>query len=268
MNIKILTTVSAIALFAATPAVFAQTETQARQDQGAAAPQQQEEGLWEQMQDGAESAAEEVQSLAVGEGETAEVESVTIDQRKTATGMIGSPVYNEAGEEVAEISDIIIDQEGNAVLVVVSDAEFLGTGGTEAAFDYNTIVRQTPEGDVVMPLTEEMVSSAAEFSYDREAAGENVRVIPSNGYSVSELLDAELIDEQNESIAQVDNIAFEEGRAKRLIVGFNKILGMGGETAALEFEDAQIVQREEGVDFQLSANQAAQFENYKQSVSN
>ncbi|HEY8190400.1 MAG TPA: hypothetical protein VIF12_06915, partial [Micavibrio sp.] len=64
------------------------------------------------------------------------------------------------------------------------------------------------------------------------------------------------------------NISFKGGRADNLIVGFDKIMGVGGDRAALAFADVSLVpDGSEAYDFQLTTDQAAQFEAFKQKAS-
>jgi sporulation protein YlmC with PRC-barrel domain len=298
---KFLTAVSVIALMGAAPAladntmndnVNAKPGSEAAAEQSTGSLERDAENAWKDIKhdtkeayknvkegtkeaysdvkEGTKEAYRDIKATYVSENETnGNYPTVTIDERMTSEGMIGQPVYNQQGQSVATIKDIILDSDGEAVMVVVADGEFIGLGKT-AAFDYGSIARVNADGDIIMPLTEEMIDNAAEFSYDRRGNSNNVRVIPSNGYSVSELLDGQLIDENKKTIAQIDNISFRNGQADQIIVGFNKILGMGGEKAALDFGSTDLVRdrNDNGYDFQLNDRETAQFESYKQTVTN
>lgn len=277
MKNKILTTVSVIALMAAAPAL-ADTQIKAgtSPEPGSKAAAKQSTGdfskdvenAWEDIKNDTSEAYKDIKATVVGDKKPGEAYStVTINSRMTADGMIGKAVHNESGESVATVKDIILDSDGKAMMIIVADGEFIGMG-KKAAFDYNAITRVNADGDVIMPLTEKMIDNAAEFSYDRKDGGDNMRVIPSNGYSVSKLLDGQLVNQAKETVAQVDNITFRNGRADQLIVGFDKMLGMGGEKAAMGYGDAKMIQDGDGYDFQLSAHQAAQFESYKKTATN
>ncbi len=219
----------------------------------------------EDLSDATENAYEDMKAVFIDNDETTEMSTVEINTRQTATGMIGANVYNGEGESIAKISDIILDQSGNASMVVVADGEIFGLG-KKVAFDYSIITTQTDDGDVIAPLTEKVIDQAAAFSYDMKDKSDDIRVMPANGYSVAALLDSQLIGEKNEVVAEIDNITLVNGKAENLIVGFNEILGMGGEKAALPFSDAKLVKDakdETAYDFKLGASQAAQFEAYK-----
>lgn len=281
MNKTLLTAVSAIAIMGMAPA-YADVEVKAgvsaenlvkpvsveAAEQSTGSFSKDVESAWGDIKHDTSEAYENIKATVVGEANTDEgFKTVTIDERMTATGMIGRSVHNAKGEGIATVKDIILDRDGKASMIVVADGEFIGMG-KQAAFDYNAITRMNADGDFIMPITEAMIANAAEFSYDREDYSDNVRVVPSNGYSVAELLDGQLVDEKKETVAEIDNISLQNGTATQLIVGFDKILGLGGEKATIGFDAAEVVQDGDGYDFQLSANQTAQFEAYKKSTTN
>lgn len=191
------------------------------------------------------------------------VEQVQVNPRTTATGIIGEPVYNFNDERVGVVEDVILDQDGKAVMVIIGDGDFFGLGKL-AAFDYNSMVEMDADGDIVMPLTEETIERAAEFSFDRNDTGENVRLMPASAYSVEKLLDAQLVNAKGETLGEVDDITFKDGQAAQLIVGFDKILGFGGEEVSLAYNDAKLVRDgDDDVKFTLSEKKSSLISNHK-----
>ena len=288
MKKTILSAVSVLAIMAAAPAYADNVNTQAdaevqmertaEQNDNAVVTEQELEQGWEDTKEGVSNAAndvadataetyEDIKAAFIDNDENTEVTNVTINTRNTATAVIGSTLYNTDGEAIATVSDIILDADGNATMAVVADGEIFGFGKS-AAFDYSVLANKNAEGDIIAPLSEEMIDQAAAFSYDAEDASDEVRVIPANGYSVAELLEGQLVNTEGEAVADIDNISFSGSKAENLILGFNEVLGMGGNKAAMAFSEANIV-RDDSImgntsyNFQLNASQAAQFESYK-----
>lgn len=290
MKKTILSAASVLAIMAAAPAHADNMNTQAdasaevqmertqQQNDDAVVTEQELEQGWENTKDTVSNAAsdvadsteetyEEIKAAFIDNDEDTEMTNVTINPRNTATAMIGSTLYNTDGEAIATISDIILDADGNATMAVVADGEIFGLGKS-AAFDFSILSNKNADGDVIAPLSEEMIDQAAAFSYDAEDQSDDVRVVPANGYSVAELLEGQLVNAQGEAVADIDNISFSGSQAENLILGFNEVLGMGGNKAAMSFSEAKVV-RDDSVmggasyNFQLNADQAAQFESYK-----
>lgn len=240
MKTKILATVSVLAMMVAMPAYAAET----------------------QLSKDITQAYEEIRAIVIG-NEVSKNEPLVIDSRRTASGMIGHNVYNEKNEQVAVVRDIIIDKTGKAVMIVVSDASFIQSGKTAAAFDYAAVSRIEENGDIIMPITETIISNASAFSYDRDDASDSVRVMPEDGFSTARLLKGRLINQEKEAIADVENITMKNGYATMLIVGFDKTMGFGGTLAAIAFEEVTLLRYGNSLDFQLTADKAVQFEAYK-----
>lgn len=204
---------------------------------------------------------------AVTKDDTVEISGIAIDKRMTASGMLGEPVYNVNGDRVAKVRDIIVDREGNAMMVVLGDGDFTGLGKL-VAFDYDVITERSAKGDVISSLTEDTIDMAASFSYESSTTGEDVRLMPSNGYSVADLLRADLVSESGEELANVDNISFRNGQADQLIVAFGGVLGLGSEQAAMPYDEPQTIKTNNRLAFKLDNSQAADFEAYKRTVLN
>lgn len=261
-----LTALALVLALAAAPALAQQAVDGAR----APAAQAPAEGVIEKAGDAIRDAAESIEAFLVGKDGAAEggkLEPVLIRRDATARGMLGADVLDQSGKKISKVEDIIIGEDGRALSVVVSDGGVLGIGEKVAAFDYGRVARQNPDGSVVMRLTQDMIGRAADFSYDPDDR-EGAKVIPPNAVSVRDLLDAEVLDPRGEKLAEVENLSFTQGDAAKIIVGFNKTLGMGGDLAALGFDDAKMARKGRDIDFTLNADQAARFNAFKQSVRN
>lgn len=82
-----------------------------------------------------------------------------------ASNLIGAEVTTTGDEEVGAISDLIIDQDGNVVAVVVSVGGFLGMGEKDVAIGWDEVSRSgTPEEqELRIDMTRDDLNSAPEF---------------------------------------------------------------------------------------------------------
>ncbi len=232
---------------------------------------------WDQTKKDASEAAEKVSEAAedtyndvkeaLDDDNTASMAPINVDQKMTAAGMIGQPVYNAKGERVAKIKDIILDQNGNAQMVVLADGDFTGLGKT-VAYDYSILTKRSADGDVIAPISEEMIDKAANFSYDPQEKDEKVRVMPSTGYSVAAILDGELVNPAGETLGNIDNVVFRNAHAAQIVVGYGGVAGVGEKQAAISFEEADLVRNGDSIDFKLSANEAKEFTAYQKTAVN
>jgi sporulation protein YlmC with PRC-barrel domain len=229
------------------------------------------EAVSETVNDVSEVAQEMYQEIksAFSDNDKAIKNPVKINMRMTALGIIGKPVYNQAGGRIAVVRDIILNKDGKAVMVVLGDGDWLGLGKL-AAFDYSIITKTNNDGDFVAPITEAMIDNSAPFSYEASKGNSNVKMIPENGYSVSALLGSDLVDAQGQKMANIENISFNNGKANLLVVGFDQIFGMGGEKAAMHFDDPNLYNNKDGNKpyFKLSDSKSMEFEAFKKRVTN
>ena len=232
-----------------------------------------EEG-WESTKEAAQNAGEVIENTAgeayaeinafFFEDQNERRSTVIINQPQTAAGVIGSPVYSNDGERVAKVEDIILNKEGEAMLVVLADGDFTGFG-KRVAFDYDIITKTSSNGDIVVPLTEEGISQATPFSYESgRGAEKNTRSIPDNAISINELLDAQLVSHQGEHLGEVDNLTLRDGRATHLVLTYGGLLGLGEHQVAIDFDAADIKRNGEEYDFQVNAQKAAKFDAFKE----
>ncbi len=215
----------------------------------------------------AKSVSKDIKVFFAGLHENQSLEPILIRRNMTAHGLIGEPVMNQADQRIATVNDIIVDKSGNAILVVVSDKGFLGIGNKLAAFDYKNVISQNQDGEVTMLLTQNMIDRASDFSYDRRDWAK-AKIIPADSISTNALMNGYLYDSMDKKLAGIENIYFRSGESSQVIVGFNKTLGMGGNLAALDFKDLQIMKKSDRVDLKLSSKQSDLFRNFEKSVSN
>ena len=203
---------------------------------------------------------------ALFDGNTA-ARDVSYDKRSTAEKIIGQEVLNDKRQKIATVEDIIVDTDGTARLVVVKDGGLLGFGGKLAAFDYGTVIKNDGKTEMVTPLTEADMESAATFSYDAEDADDKTRLMPASGISIARLLDGNLQGADGQKVADIEDVTFKAGKADMVITSAGEVLEMGGKKIALGFDTADIARDKEDINLKLDAQKTARFQQLEQSKS-
>jgi sporulation protein YlmC with PRC-barrel domain len=268
MTKTILMGVSVLALLAAFPA-FAETN---------AAPNKVEPSVGQRLENAADTAGQKIENAAheakeatknaysdlksyFNDDDDMTVGSVNVMQKNTADALIGTSVQDGNGKTLGTIHDIIVDAEGDAEWVIIEDGGTMGIGSKLAAFDNDIIEGYNKDKDVVVKLTEQQLKSAKKFDYKPQSG---YTTVPAGQYSVSKLMDADVLGPDGKKVADVDTLAFEDDDAEYVIVTFNTVLGMGGDKAALNMDALDIITDQNGdYDFKLNQKQTAQFESYK-----
>lgn len=191
--------------------------------------------------------------------------NVQVSRESMASHMIGQAVTNTTNERVGKVNDIILDKDGNTELVIIGDGDFFGIG-KEVAVDYE-MVAKTDEYGVVAPLTEEAIERAVEFSYVATDAP-NVQVMPMDAISIDQALNGKIVDPQGKTLASIDDIIIENGDAKQFVISYNETLGMGGQQAALSFDDVKAMHKDGKTHFSLNAEKSAMFRSFAKTANN
>ncbi|MBK1712658.1 PRC-barrel domain-containing protein [Rubrivivax gelatinosus] len=103
-------------------------------------------------------------------GGSTTVETSVTESTRLAMGwsvkktLLGKTIYNDAGQKVGEVEDLIIAPDRNVSYVIVGAGGFVGIGRHDVAIPVSQI--QDRAGRLVMPgATQETIKSLPEFAY-------------------------------------------------------------------------------------------------------
>lgn len=109
-------------------------------------------------------------SAAQVAGESRRVDTLVTESTRIATGwsvkrtLMGQSIYNDAGQKVGEVEDLIISPERNLSFVIIEAGGFLGMGRHDVAIPMASI--QNRGGRLVMVgATREAINAMPVFSY-------------------------------------------------------------------------------------------------------
>lgn len=218
---------------------------------------------WKDIKHDAKEASKEIKAFFVGEDESVPAKEMSFQRASSASGIIGAPVYNGKKERVGTVKDIIVSSTGSADMAIIADGEFPGFDGKLVAFPFADVSKKNADGDVIAPLSEKTIEAAAEFAYEPSTGKSKVRYIPEGGYSVAKLLDGDILSSSKEKVGSVEDIYFKGGEASMVIIGFDKVLGLGGKNVVTEYGPTTIINEGKDLDIELSAKQSASLAGYK-----
>ncbi|MES2729078.1 MAG: PRC-barrel domain-containing protein [Pseudomonadota bacterium] len=223
---------------------------------------------WSDLKGATKEAGREIEALFLGEDENVPPKSTMYKSVSSASGLLGTYVNGFNNKKVGKLKDIIVDGDGMATHAIVADNDIPGFEGKLVAVPYTSVFQSTATGDISAALSEAAIEGAREFSYT-PSSGKNVVVLPAGHYSVVEILDGDVLNAGGEDVGSVDDLYFKGGKADTVIVGFDKVMGMGGKDVAAFVGPTTFVPGDEAdddVDVKLSAKQSATFAKYKKNV--
>lgn len=84
-----------------------------------------------------------------------------------ASRVIGTSVYNTAGETIGTIEDIILDKTSNHIMfAVIGFGGFMGVGEKYHAIPWSVLDYEQNEGGYVVPFSREQLQGAPVYSID------------------------------------------------------------------------------------------------------
>ena len=108
-------------------------------------------------------------------GGTTTVDATITESTQIAMGwsvkktLLGKTIYNDAGQKVGKVEDLIISPDKNLSYVIVGAGGFVGIGRHDVAIPVTQI--QDKAGKLVMPgATPDMIKSMPEFTYATDTA--------------------------------------------------------------------------------------------------
>lgn len=207
-------------------------------------------------------AAKEIKAFFLSEDEKVKPEMVSYAGLSSASGIIGAEVDNTANLRVGRMEDLIIDGQGNIKSVIVADNDIPGMKGKLVMLPYERVSRQDKTGDIITPLTEEVIKEAKAFTYDPTGDAAETHLAKGQ-YSVKWILDGSVVDKNGANLGAVDDLYLKGGKVDSVIIGFDKIVGLGGEDVAVSYAPTTLSPQGDRTDVVLTTKQATAFNTYK-----
>ncbi|MEX2615447.1 MAG: PRC-barrel domain-containing protein [Alphaproteobacteria bacterium] len=184
--------------------------------------------------------------------------------RVKADDLVGRNVTNAGGESIGDIESVIIDQSGEVAAVIVGVGGFLGIGEREVALDWNELTLSGDGGAIRTRMNKEQMTALPEYRYERPdqrrtafvdpayldrrmETASNTEWVDARGMKASNLIGSEVINAQNETIGEVEDLVVLDGRTM-LILSVGEFLGMGGHSVSMDLDKARIHQQRGSTD--------------------
>ena len=89
--------------------------------------------------------------------------------------MIGKPVVNAEGQEIGQVRDLLMGQDGAVAQAIIDVGGFLGVGAKQIAVPWDQIAVQPDGNGITLPMDRQQLETAPEHAY---AEGDNALVGP------------------------------------------------------------------------------------------
>src|SRR5262245_41234871 len=93
-----------------------------------------------------------------------------------ASRVIGTTVYNTAGEHIGSIEDVMLEKTSNGIMfAVIGFGGFLGIGEKYHAVPWSVLDYEKDRGGYVVPFTKEQLRAAPSYSIDELTGNDGQR---------------------------------------------------------------------------------------------
>lgn len=90
-----------------------------------------------------------------------------------ASKVMGTAVYNPAGEKIGVVRDVMLDKLSNNIMfAVISFGGFLGMGTQHHALPWSVLDYDKERGGYVVPFTHEQLAAAPAYSIEDLTSGD------------------------------------------------------------------------------------------------
>ncbi len=251
---------SALTMFVAVPAMAqnadVQTETQIEADAktGWESTKEATANAWDKTKEAVTEAADSVaESSEKAYEETAKWLDTNTDidayvdneTRFTVDDIEGMNVYNSQNQKIGDVTDIMLDNEGDIEKLVVTSGGLLGLGGDTVAVDYESMTMEATGDNAGFHtnLTEAELKAMGEFDKN---------TVTGDMYLTSNLVGARVVNSDMKEIAKVDSIIIEGDEASKLVVSYNGDKPTDSK-GLVDYDDASIVMnKDQNAEFKLS----------------
>ena len=189
-------------------------------------------------------------------GEDVFVGEMTFHKMEMASNWMGLNVVSSDGKNIGEISDVIINNSSEIDGFIVDQDIALGLGGQERFVPNKALRVNIEKNEIVISMSEQEFEQIPEFSYDPSVASvPAIDVISRDQISLANLMDTDLKNMNNETIAEVQDIRLSNGEATNVIATFDPSFMADEQALSLSFDGLTQVQTKNETYLRLSEAQ-------------
>ncbi|HEX6384349.1 MAG TPA: PRC-barrel domain-containing protein, partial [Anaerolineae bacterium] len=182
---------------------------------------------------------------------------VAVDPIMLSSDLVGLDITNDFDDQVAEVSDVLIDAQGMIRFIIFDAGGFLGIGERTTAVDWSlfevtpqdtggvTVVfvggldelETAPEVDAAVLAEPDLVLDAVQLGLSEELDG----LIQVSEFEDFDLLDYNLVNLQGEDLGEIEELVLDlvQGRVTYAIAEIGGFLGLGENSIAIPWGQLQ-----------------------------
>lgn len=155
--------------------------------------------------------------------------------------IIGSKVQGVEVQNTGKVHDILIHKDTGKAKGIVLNDEGVYYDRDLKILKFKNVLHQTPEGEVEMMITEDIIKDRPEFDYQA--------VVNSEYISLRNLRDGQVLSHDGDFLGQIDAVIYQNAEAQSIYFKLQSSL------FKIPYDAAKIIENSDGYDIQLTEKQ-------------
>ncbi len=178
---------------------------------------------------------------------------ISYETAEHASNWMGLDVYSLDNELVGETSDMLIAPDGRLKALVISHGGFIGMGSKEVALDFNQISYNNERGHLQVDRLKKTLSVYP--PHERNAADNNTTLY-SETLHLTDLINTDLREVNNEVIAKINDLRINNGEIVRVMASLYPDFLIPGPSLSVDYDALERVITKDDIYFRLNAEQS------------
>lgn len=188
------------------------------------------------------SLQEQAQSMSRGAG----------GYRHSLYDVIDAQVIDESGQDVGEITDILVNQDTGAARTLILDEDNHTIARDLKDIQFSRVFKQAPDGTTRLSISDSAVEEKPGYSYAADEPGKYI--------SLRRLRGGQLLDFEGNVAGQIDAVIYGNAEAQGLVIDLRPTLDRADSRTGnfhffLPFSEADFVENPDGLDIKLTKEQ-------------
>ena len=167
--------------------------------------------------------------------------------RLLASNIYKADVYDTAEHKIGDVTDLVMNSNGNITTAVIGVGGFLGVGQKDVAVPFKDLKLSSRNGKdwLVLNRTKEDLKSAPAYEPSGRSVATSGSSLSTGNWHASDIYKADVYDNSEDKIGDVTDLVMDsDGNITTAVIGVGGVLGAGQKDVAVPFKDLKVSSRD------------------------
>jgi sporulation protein YlmC with PRC-barrel domain len=167
--------------------------------------------------------------------------------RLLASDIYKADVYDNTDKKIGDVTDLVLNSDGNITTAVIGVGGFLGVGQKDVAVPFKDLKISSRNGRQWLALnrTKEDLQSAPAYEPSGRSVATSASSLSTANWLASDIYKADVYDNSENKIGNITDLVLDsDGKVTTAVIGVGGVLGAGQKDVAVPFKDLKISSRD------------------------